>query len=154
MDEKLGQKNDKHIFSKNSFFTVVFLQKFHSPQKQSGQECNHAHSFTYLMFPPPSAVAAAVRVRTFVAQRTDRNSTCFRRLQLLFHEHVRLSFLLQRCLRSIAARLSWPAAYGLVLGASAALNTVYVLYSLELFTSSSVARLTPAWFYLGQTLYM
>ncbi len=46
------------------------------------------------------------------------------------------------------------AAYGLVLGASAALNTVFVLYSVELFASTSASGLTPAWFYAGQTAYL
>jgi hypothetical protein len=48
----------------------------------------------------------------------------------------------------------FPLAYGGVMAASAALNTVFVLYYVELFAGSSHATLTPAWFYAGQVVFM
>ncbi len=45
-------------------------------------------------------------------------------------------------------------AFGSVMLASAALNTVFVLYYVDLFTQSAHANLTPGWFYAGQTAYL
>ena len=48
----------------------------------------------------------------------------------------------------------WFLSYGLVLGTSAALNTVFILYSVELFTHYTLSNVTSFWFYTGQTIYM
>lgn len=45
-----------------------------------------------------------------------------------------------------------PVAYGSVMLASSAMNNVFVTYYIALFASRD--RLTPAWFYTGQTIFM
>lgn len=50
--------------------------------------------------------------------------------------------------------IPWFISYGLVLGTSAALNTVFILYSVELFTHYTLSNVTSFWFYAGQTMYM
>ncbi len=66
----------------------------------------------------------------------------------------RLSSFLPRARSSPLPRIPPLAAYGLVAGASAAMNTVFVLYYIELFTQTIHAAVTPAGFYAGQTIYM